>query len=63
MSKVPLVDAIEMVGSAVEAGGIELVGGARILVDHAEGGLTLLGAMHLAKYWREARAEYERLGD
>lgn len=59
--RVPTVDTIEMAGSLVESGALTLMDASRVVVDHTEGGLTLLDAMSLVQNWRSARQDYEWL--
>ena len=67
-SSVPLIDVIEMAGQQVEALSVgpptwaDLEPYARMVMEHSDGGLTLLGAASVVAHWRSARSDYETGG-
>lgn len=59
-----LVDQVELLGAAVEDGIIARDAAAELLVEHAERGLTVCGALSCLDRWRTMRADaQELLGD
>ncbi|MFB4306969.1 hypothetical protein [Actinomadura sp. GTD37] len=53
----PLVDQVELLGSAIEDGIITRDTAAELLIDHVNGRLTVPGALNYLDQWRTLRAD------